>query len=174
MNREVRLEPHNPEWEISFLEEADLLSKMLGLEVISIHHIGSTAIPAISAKPIVDILVEVQSIQRVDAFNQVLTEHGYIPKGEFGLDGRRFFIKGSEEIRTHYIHMYAQGHPDIARHLVFRDYLQHHAEAAAAYGKLKEALAAQFPSDTDAYQDGKSAWINEAEAQAAIWKTSQL
>lgn len=77
-----------------FRVEADRIVAVLDQEVVAIHHIGSTAIPGISAKPIIDMLVEVQDIEKIDDFNEKMIKRGYRPQGEFGVAGRRFFIKG--------------------------------------------------------------------------------
>lgn len=173
MERQVQVVPHDPNWKESFGEEADRLRAILGQEIIAIHHIGSTSIPQICAKTIVDILVEVRVIGRIDNFNSVMRQQGYIPKGENGLPGRRYFVRGSEALHTHHIHMFERGHPDIARHLNFRDYLLTHPVEALRYGKLKEALAHKFPTDIDTYQSGKADLIQELELKAMRWKSEE-
>ena len=173
MERQVQVVPHDPGWKESFREEASRLRAIFEQEIIAIHHIGSTSIPNISAKPIIDILVEVRAIGRIDHFNSVMRQHGYRPRGENGLPGRRYFVKGSQALHTHHIHMYEHGHPDIARVLIFRDYLLAHPDEALRYGKLKEALAHQFPKDIDTYQSGKAELIQELEGKAARWKAEE-
>lgn len=170
MGRQVQVVAHDPTWQERFREEANQLYATLGQEVIAIHHIGSTSIPNIYAKPIIDILIEVQDIDRIDDYNPLMRQMGYLPKGENGLKGRRYFIKGDEEHRTHHVHIYERGHPDIERHLNFRDYLQVHPEDAYRYSMLKEELACRFPTDIDAYQSGKAELIKELERKANTWK----
>jgi GrpB-like predicted nucleotidyltransferase (UPF0157 family) len=172
MLRQITVVPYDPKWPDLFQEEADELAAIFGDEVVAIHHIGSTAIPGIHAKPIIDILVEVQDIERIDAFNQEITRRGYLPKGEFGIRGRRFFIKGTEESRTHHIHVFQTDDAEPERHLTFRDYMRAHPEEARAYGRLKQELARRFPNNIDSYMAGKNDLIKETERKAEAWKNS--
>jgi GrpB-like predicted nucleotidyltransferase (UPF0157 family) len=173
MPRRIEVVPHEPEWSDVFREEAKELMAIFGDEMVAIHHIGSTAIPGICAKPIIDVLVEVQNIEKIDAFDRVMAEHGYLPKGDFGIPGRRFFIKGTEERRTHHIHVFQTGDPEFERHLAFRDYLRAHPEEAQAYGRLKQALARRFPYDIEGYMAGKNNLIKETERKAKAWKDTR-
>jgi GrpB-like predicted nucleotidyltransferase (UPF0157 family) len=173
MTRLIEVVPYDPHWPARFQEEADELAAIFGEDVVEIHHIGSTAIPGIHAKPIIDVLVEVQDIGGIDALNYAMIERGYLPKGEFGIHGRRFFIKGTEEDRTHHIHMFQTGNPEFERHLAFRDYLRAHPEEAEAYSRLKQELARRFPHDADSYMDGKNDWIKETERKAKAWKNKE-
>jgi GrpB-like predicted nucleotidyltransferase (UPF0157 family) len=170
MSREIKVVPYDTRWSDRFRKEADELAAIFGEEAVAIHHIGSTAIPGIYAKPIIDILVEVQDIERVDAFNREMAKRGYLPKGEFGIRGRRFFIKGTEESRTHHIHVFQTGDPEFERHLNFRDYLRAHPEEARAYSRLKKELARKFPHDIDSYMAGKNDLTKELERRAKAWK----
>jgi GrpB-like predicted nucleotidyltransferase (UPF0157 family) len=169
MSRRIEVVPHDPQWAEQFEQEVEELTLILGREIVAIHHIGSTAIPGIVAKPIIDVLVEVRDIERIDAFNGAMIARGYLPKGTFGIAGRRFFIKGDETHRTHHIHAFERGHPQVARHLAFRDYLRAHFGEAEAYGRLKEALARRFPHDIEGYMAGKHDFIREIERRAELW-----
>ncbi len=173
MARQIIVAPPNPMWPNLFSAEAENLAAIFGSEMVAIHHIGSTAIPHIYAKPIIDILVAVQTIERIDNFNPTMRQAGYIPKGEAGVPGRRFFIKGTEDLRTHHVHIYQQGHLDIARHLNFRDYLIAHPDQAKAYSDLKQSLSQQFAWDIDSYMAGKDGLIKELERQAKAWKIAK-
>lgn len=168
--RKIVVVPHDPHWGSVFEEEARLLEKVFVGEVIHIHHIGSTAIPEIYAKPIIDILMEVRRIERVDAYNAAMMQLGYLPQGEGGIPGRRFFIKGNNDHRTHHLHVYAVDHPEISRHLLFRDYLQAHPQQAQAYSLLKRELAKRFPFDIEGYIAGKEPFIKEILQQAQLWQ----
>ncbi len=131
---------------------------------------GSTAIPGIKAKPIVDLLVEVDDIQAIDAYDERMISLGYLPKGEYGIPGRRFFIKGDEDVRTHNIHVYQAGNPEISRHLEFRDFLRVHEVEAQAYSLLKEELARKYPQDMDSYVNGKTEFIRDIEQKSRAGK----
>ena len=137
MMREVRVVPHDPRWTVEYEREAQRLRAVFGEAALAIHHIGSTAIPGITAKPIVDILPEVRSIEHVDALNDALAAAGYRAWGEFGLPGRRYFTREENGTRKCNVHVYEAGNPEVERHLAFRDYMNAHPEEARAYGRLK-------------------------------------
>lgn len=159
----------NPEWPTMFAVEAAWLKKIFGSNVVAVHHIGSTSIPNIKAKPIIDILLEVHDIEQVDSLNSQMEARGYVPYGEFGLAGRRYFPRTTNGRRSHNVHTYQSGNPGMVRHFAFRDYMIAHPEAAKAYSDLKADLAARFHDDFQAYMDGKDAFIQEYEQKALIW-----
>jgi len=168
VSRRVEVVPYNPQWPHRYKSEAELLAGTLSQELIIVHHIGSTAIPGMSAKPIIDILAEVRSIEHIDSFNPAMLKLGYMPKGEYGIPGRRFFIKGTEDERSCHLHVFQTSNPEIARHLRFRDYMIAHPAKAAEYASLKEYLASRFPNDIDGYMQGKDAFIKEIDRIATI------
>ena len=169
----VEVVPHSPGWDAEFRAEAQRLRDALGGEVVAVHHVGSTAIPGISAKPIIDILLAVREVERLDDLGPEMSGLGYEARGEFGIPGRRFFVKTTDGRRTHHIHAFATGTPELERHLAFRDYMISHPENARAYGRLKEGLAREFPTDIEAYMDGKDAFIKEMEREALAWRRSR-
>jgi GrpB-like predicted nucleotidyltransferase (UPF0157 family) len=174
MIRKVEVVPHDRRWQNLFKDESQQLSIAFGDNAIAIHHIGSTSIPNIYAKPIIDILVEVKQIDRVDDRNTQIQTLGYEPRGEFGIAGRRFFLKDDRAgMRTHHIHTFEFGSPQIDRHLAFRDYMRSHPEAAQKYSELKQQLAQQYPTDIEAYMDGKADFIAEIDRKALQWRSQQ-
>ena len=167
----VHVAPYDPSWPTQFTTEAECIRAALGGVAVAVHHIGSTAIPEIFAKPIIDILLEVDDIQTLDAFSSALADLGYEAKGEFGIPGRRYFRKESSEgVRTHQIHAFERGSPASERHLAFRDYMIGQPTIAQSYSLLKKRLAASHPDDIEAYMDGKDSFIKEHEGKAIIWK----
>jgi GrpB-like predicted nucleotidyltransferase (UPF0157 family) len=166
--RKVEVVSYSAEWPARFEEESHRIRRIFGSEIIAIHHIGSTAVPDLSAKPVIDIMPVVKNIERVDDYNHTMINLGYKPRGENGLSGRRYFQKGEDQ-RTHHIHIYEKGNPDIDRHLVFRDYLRSHPKEAINYGSLKEWLAKEFPYDITSYIEGKEAFVLELEQKAMVW-----
>ncbi|SFS63907.1 GrpB family protein [Marininema halotolerans] len=166
--RNVQVVEDDFKWEGRFQKERDRLQDAFGSEWIAGHHIGSTAVPRLAAKPILDILIVVRDIERVDALVEKIEALGYQSWGEYGIPGRRYFNKGGDR-RTHHLHVFAQGHPDIKRHLAFRDFLIHHPTEAEQYGELKKELAKRFPTDIGAYMDGKDGLIKELEKKALEW-----
>ena len=161
--------PYDPAWHILFKQEAQQLAQIFSAEIVAIHHIGSTSIPGIPAKPIIIIMPVVQDIQRIEGYNAVMLENGYVARGEFGIPGRRFFIKGGDEHRSHHLHIFQVGNPEIERHLAFRDYMIAHPQEAQAYGALKESLARQYPFDMDGYVNGKDQFIKDIDRKARVW-----
>ncbi|CAM5194692.1 hypothetical protein UACE39S_02278 [Ureibacillus acetophenoni] len=170
--RKVEVSSYSEKWPLMFLEEAEKLKGIFGHEVIDIYHIGSTSVPGLKAKPIIDMMPIVRDINEVDKFNEKMIEIGYNPKGENGIAGRRYFQKGGDH-RTHHVHIYQSGSYEIRRHLTFRDYLRSHPEAKMSYGELKERLAQQFPYDIDSYIKGKEQLAREIEMKALSWFIEQ-
>ena len=166
--RRVDVMPYRAEWPEMFARDAEQLASLFGAEAVRVHHIGSTSVPGLSAKPILDFLIEVRDLEQADRFNPQMVALGIEPKGENGIPGRRYFQKGGNN-RTHHIHLFQVGNPEIDRHLVFRDYLRAHPEQAKRYGGLKEQLAAQFPCDIESYIAGKHDLILELEDAALRW-----
>lgn len=169
MQREVKMVPHSTRWAGQFKRAAQRLRSILGDEVVAVDHIGSTSIPGIYAKPIIDILVEVRDIARVDAYNAAMARYNYHARGEFGIPGRRFFFKGLLEIHTQHVHIFQNGSPQIALHLNFRDFMRTHPQEAQDYSELKISLANQFPQDIIGYMGGKDAFIKEMNERASWW-----
>ena len=158
--RKVEVVPHDPKWREMFKVESNRVMDALGKNVVAVHHMGSTAIPQIYAKPIIDLLVEVKDITKVDEQKASMESLGYKVMGEFGISGRRFFLKDNQEnIRTHHIHTFTVGSDQVKRHLAFRDYMISHLEDAQSYSKLKCKLATEYPRDIDKYMDGKDGFI---------------
>ena len=163
----------SPVWAERFAQEAAAIRRILGANCAAVHHIGSTAVPGLCAKPIIDIMPVVRDIGAVDGCNDGFVALGYMPMGEFGIPGRRYFHKGGDE-RTHHVHVFARENREaIERHLAVPAYLRAHADEARAYGELKKALAARFPCDWDGYCDGKDGYVRALEARALKWYRGQ-
>lgn len=165
----VEVVQYNPQWPKKYEDEANKIQKILGNELVAIHHIGSTAVPGLRAKPIIDILPVVKDISKVYLYNAAFQKLGYEAKGEFGIAGRRYFRKGKDE-RTHQIHIFEESNQkDICRHLAVRDYLRANVNEANAYGELKSRLAEKFPNDIQAYSQGKDHFVKSLESRALEW-----
>ncbi|WP_366944818.1 GrpB family protein [Chamaesiphon sp. GL140_3_metabinner_50] len=172
MTRKVIVVPHDRNWQRVFLAESQHLTMALGENMVNIYHIGSTSIPTIYAKPIIDILIEVKDLAKVDERDREIGSLGYVGMGEHGIVGRRFFRKDNAEgLRTHHIHTFETGSPQIDRHLAFRDYLISHPETALEYSELKQQLAQKYPNDIESYMDGKAEFISKIDKKAAQWQS---
>ena len=151
----IKLQSHNANWKTRYQKEIALLQSFLSTEIVSTHQIGSTVIRNIKAKPVIDILLEANSIQRLDAYNKKLIAIGYEVIGEFGVTGRRFYQKGGDN-RTHHVPTYQRGNPEIERHIRFRDYITNNRHKALEYEALKIKLCQLFAQDPQSYSEGKS------------------
>jgi GrpB-like predicted nucleotidyltransferase (UPF0157 family) len=169
--RSTAVVPHDPAWAVVYQSAAAEIAAVLGAELVAIHHAGSTAIPGIRAKPIIDLVIEVRRLDSMDAAAAALAVLGYTAWGEHQIAGRRFFTKSSGPTRTHNVHSFQTGHPEIGRMLNFRDYLRAHPTDAQAYSRLKEQLSRQFPTDIDAYTLGKTEFIQAITQRAAAWQS---
>lgn len=143
--RIIELQPCDERWPSKYNSEMRALKTILSDVYISSHHIGSTAIKGIMAKPTIDILIEVSDLAELDKLQEDFRRLGYIAKGEHGTKGRRFFYKG-EESRTHHVHAFESGNPEIQRHILFAEFLNRNLVIARDYENLKMKLANKFRS----------------------------
>ena len=135
MFKNIIVNPYNPEWPAIFEAEAIKIWKALGDTCIAVHHVGSTSVPGLSAKPVIDMIGVVKDLEKVI---QPLESLGFKYKGEYNIPMRRYFNR-SEGVDTN-LHVYEEGHPEIELNLLFRDYLRNHPEVREEYAKLKENL----------------------------------
>lgn len=157
---------YQPAWVEQFEEEAQALKQILKENCLKVEHIGSTSVPNLAAKPIIDFLVIVEEIEKVDLLQGEFERIGYEYMGEFGLSGRRYLRKGPTK-RTHHVHIYQfDNTQEILRHLAFRNYLRENPAIATTYGTLKKQLAQAHPDSIDKYMDGKDAFIKKIEKEA--------
>ena len=167
----VEVVPHNPQWKQEFNNESQKIQEVLADNVVIIHHIGSTAIPDIYAKPVIDFLIEVKNIELISQQTAAMEKLGYEALGEFGLVGRRYFRKENPlGIRTHHVHIYQINSLEIKRHLAFRDYMVAHPQDAEKYSQLKQELAKKYPNDIESYMDGKNEFVKKMEQKAMQWQ----
>jgi GrpB-like predicted nucleotidyltransferase (UPF0157 family) len=166
----LTIEPPRSSWKQDFEVEAVKIRAALGGVLVRLHHIGSTAIPGIYAKPIIDILAEVTSLEALDAQVDDMRVSGYESMGEFGIPGRRYFRKDdSSGMRTHQVHTFVHASPQILRHLAFRDYVISHPDTAREYSDLKRRLVQVCNGDIEAYMNGKDSFIKDVERKALEW-----
>ncbi len=169
MPQHIIVKSYNPDYPRLFEEEKSRLIPLFGENLVFLEHIGSTAVPGLKSKPIIDILVAAKSLSLVDAKQSAFEGLGYEYLGEFGIAGRRYLRKGGDE-RTHQIHVFRfDDELNLIRHLAVRDYLRAHPWVADEYGELKAKLALEHPYDIDGYGDGKEAFMKESEKAALAW-----
>jgi GrpB-like predicted nucleotidyltransferase (UPF0157 family) len=153
----VRLEPYTPEWQRLFKIEKASLQTLLSPYILDIQHVGSTSIPGMSAKPIIDIAIAITDFEKASVCIPLLEGLGYEYKGEFGIPRRHYFVKGDP--RTFHIHMSEINSLEWQNTLLFRDYLCQHPDVAKEYAELKTQLALMYPQDRTAYMNGKATFI---------------
>lgn len=156
--KSVRIVDYDPKWPQLFASLEASISGALGDLAIRIEHVGSTAVPGLAAKPIIDIDVVVATDRVHDAIRQ-LASAGYAHEGDLGIFGREAFVS-PDGLPTHHLYVCPVGSPELARHLRFRDYLRSDPSATAEYAALKRRLAAT--TDRAAYSPGKSEFIERA------------
>lgn len=166
MPQHITVLDYDPEWPLKYNKERDHIIEILKDNCLSIYHIGSTSVPGLAAKPIIDIMVVVRSLAQADLAAEKFSDLGYEYLGEFGIAGRRYLRKGGDE-RTHQLHIFqADDWKNIQRHLAFRDYMRIHKKERDAYATLKKDLAQKFPYDIDGYCDGKENFVRKMEELA--------
>ena len=165
----VKLSPYTAEWKTLFEEEKALLQTAVGQYALDIQHVGSTAIPGMVAKPIIDIGIAVMNFEEARVCVPAMEELGYEYRGEGGIPRRHYFVKGNP--RTHHIHMNEIDSLDWEDQVLFRDYLIRHPGLAEEYAALKVGLAQRYATDREAYLDGKAPFIERVldMARSAVW-----
>ena len=166
---------YNPQWPQMFVAEKARLQQVVGQFVETIEHVGSTSVPGLAAKPVIDIMIGVKTLQIADEKCITLIEslgYEYYQAIESMMPTRRYFRKSDANgMRTHQIHLWQLDDSEYERHLVFRDYLRAHPHEAAAYEKIKRDLIDKF-DDVNEYADAKSAFIVPCQERAYAWKQS--
>ena len=172
MRRSIVIDDYNSQWPVLYEEEKARLLRTIGNKVVAIEHVGSTAVPGLGAKPIVDIMVGVSRLADADQCIDPLQTIGYkyVPEYEVFIPERRYFRKGIPEARTHHLHMVELTSDFWERELLFRDFLRTHPEVAHEYYQLKKELASQH--DSDSYADAKPPFIESVIARARADKVT--
>jgi GrpB-like predicted nucleotidyltransferase (UPF0157 family) len=162
----VEVVEYDPQWPARYEAERDRIAAALGDAAKAIEPIGATAVPGLAGKPVIDIMVGVDDIERSGRAVAALIDLGYqyAPEFEQEVPERRYFFKG--EPHSHHVHMVEVTGPLWENHLLFRDYLRTHPEAVREYSKLKRGLAARFRNDRPAYAEGKAGFVDSVVAAA--------
>jgi len=164
----VKLVPYMECWIDEYVSERDCLQSIIGPFVIDIQHVGSTSIIGCYAKPIIDLNIAVNDLNECDEIVRVLSNHEYEYRGNAGIPGRHFFVKGPRENRTHHIHVVEKKSIEWENQIYFRDYLRSNPNYIAEYNKIKIELAERYPNDRDSYTNNKSAFIESIIKKAKI------
>ena len=164
----VNLVDYDRDWPHQAQERIARLRVLEPVLVVA-HHIGSTAVPGLIAKPIIDLMPLVTDLEALDRERGAVEALGYRWHGEVGIPGRRYCTRDVGTRRMAQLHFFIMGSPDAQRHLAFRDYLRTHPGAVSAYAAIKRRARDEHPGDSHAYGAAKKAWIDRTEAQALAW-----
>lgn len=164
---------YDPNWPTLFEQERTRIKNALGSFALAVEHVGSTAVPGLPSKPIIDLLIGVPSLEQakqrciepIEALG-----YYYIPEYASWLPGELFFRKGPPGPWSHHLHLMEPFCPRWEALLVFRDYLRAHAEAARAYADIKRGLAASSKDNITAYRNGKTTFVEATTAKALAWR----
>lgn len=162
----VKLSAHNRRWKNLFEKEKKMLFAEFRNKILEISHGGSTAIPGIPAKPIIDMFAVVSSLSVANHIKNKLEGIGYHYRGKEGVSGRILFVKGPEERRTHHLHLVECDNDEWKNHLLIKNYYLKHPDVARRYAKLKVKLAKKYPDNRSAYGKGKDDFIQSVIAKA--------
>jgi GrpB-like predicted nucleotidyltransferase (UPF0157 family) len=162
----MEIASYDSRWPQTFAALRDQVAEVLGLLATRIEHVGSTAVPGLPAKPIIDIDVVIASPAELPEVIARLATLGYHHEGDLGISGREAFTCPAAA-PAHHLYVCAADSPELARHLAFRGFLRSHPSQARAYAEVKRSLAERFRTDRDACSRGKTTFIEQALAAAA-------
>jgi GrpB-like predicted nucleotidyltransferase (UPF0157 family) len=164
----IELTDYNPDWIEEYRRTKELLLCSFGYKVTAIEHIGSTSVPLLGAKPIIDILLGVNKLSDADDIIPGMAEIGfeYISKYEDVMPERRYFVRRENGKNTHHVHSVEVNSPFWKRHLLFRDYLRTHDDVRDSYFKLKKDLSEKEWKDGNDFADAKTEFIRDIENKA--------
>lgn len=160
MNVPIAIDDYNLRWPERFESIRDRIAPALGTIAAAIEHIGSTAVPGLAAKPIIDLDVLLRSDADLPAAMSKLAALGYEHQGDLGIPGRHAFKAPSHDVQ-HHLYVCLPSTEEFSRHIAFRDHLRAHPKDANVYSSLKRSLAQRFPHDRDAYTNAKTQFVHE-------------
>lgn len=175
MARVIEVVAYDATWPDAFQKEANALRQVFGTRAVAIEHIGSTSVPGLQAKPIIDVLIVLDSTDDLALFSPAMEALGYRVRGECleaeipGTPGRFYFSKDHGDVRTHQVHVCRVGHPQVPDLLAFRDYLRVHPAVARDYETVKQRAAAEHRDTITGYMRQKAAFMTDTIRAARLW-----
>ena len=167
--RHIVVQPHDARWSRDFADISAEIREALGELALAIEHVGSTSVPGLPAKPIIDIDVVIRDYALFDAVASALKAIGYHHEGDLGIAGREAFgYEGKAHLRKHHLYVCPQDSAELKRHIAFRDYLRAHPDAAREYGRIKAEGASLHPNDIEGYIEYKSPFIERIYRELGI------
>jgi GrpB-like predicted nucleotidyltransferase (UPF0157 family) len=165
----VRIAEHGPAWAVQAQEELRRLAQALGPVAVRLEHVGSTAVPGLAAKPIIDLQISVAAIEPRARYVGALQRLGYLFVPEPTSPDHHFFARPAARPRSHHLHVCQVGSEHESRHLAVRDFLRAHGDEAARYAALKREVVRKHPQDRLAYIAGEDRYMGDLEARALEW-----
>lgn len=168
----VTVEDFNPDWASWFAKLSSYFKDRLGPKVIRIEHVGSTSIPRMVAKPIIDfdIVIHISDFKEIKSKLEVI---GYVHQGDLGIPGREAFVLRNieliEQLPPHHLYICDINSTELHRHIAFRDYLCKHPEDARKYSEIKVRLVRDHSGDRELYMQGKDSLVREILGRALHW-----
>ena len=173
--RRVEVVPYDPAWPVRFEEIRGHLLSILSGQDVRVEHVGSTSVPGLAAKPIIDIDIVLKVGESFEAVKNALEANGYTHVGDLGINGREVFkYDNKPQFMAHHLYALSAGSEELKRHLTFRDWLRTHPEDRDAYAQVKLAAAQQFPDDIGAYIDAKSDIIFTIYQRCGLYQAQSL
>jgi GrpB-like predicted nucleotidyltransferase (UPF0157 family) len=159
--KDVIVLPYDPQWAIEFERLSTFLWSICGSSIVVIHHVGSTSVEGLVAKPILDIDIEIRSLNFFNTVKEKLSFAGYRHEGDLDIPGREAFKVDSSPFMAHHLYVCTSDALELKRHLAFRDHLRTHPKDKDAYGEIKLNAAQHHPTDIDGYMDDKNEIITD-------------
>lgn len=170
-NRTYQLESYNPNWASQFESKVAVISDVFGYQLVTIEHVGSTAIPGMTAKPQIDMVVIVKDLGHVVEYYDKMRQAGFVARGDYFGEGEEYFTEDTAEgVRLTSVHVLPEGHVWATDMVNFRDYLRAHPADVARYSHVKQKALSEHPGDYDAYYKSKVDIVQELRQKAADWK----
>lgn len=174
VNRKYSLSDYDPNWVLKFNLIKDLLLKVFGEKALKIEHVGSTAVPGMKAKPLIDILVVVEKLDLFEKEKELMTEAGYEWRYYPDPEGLTFSKFGPDGEKLEGIHLCEENSPWVRQFVTVRDYLRAHPEKAREYSELKQKNAELHPNDYSAYRAAKAPFLEQLKQEAYRWEEGEL
>ena len=174
MARQYSIERYSENWRRRFRAQERFLKRILGDAALEVHHIGSTSVRGMSAKPIVDILVVVKDFSAVDRVRAKFEKRGYVYRANYVKPNSRLLEKFRGDPKLYNIHFFRKRHSHALRFMEIRDYLRTHPDAVRAYESLKRTLKKKFPGDYRSYSNGKERFLDALARKAKAWRSASI
>ncbi len=169
MSRNYSVEKYTANWKRRFRVQEKLLKKILGVAAVEIHHVGSTSVSGMSAKPIIDMLVILKDFHAIDHAKSKFEKLGYVFRSNYVKPNSRLLEKFKGETKLYNIHFFRKNHQHAQRIIVIRDYLRTHPDMVKAYELIKKKLQKKHPGDYRAYSHGKNKFLDTLARRASVW-----